>query len=106
MIQTITIPTARLGSGSRLLLNIKGSPHAFTEAQLVDAVLHANESMLGVLRALGLPQPSPFKDRAVVSRPVHDASALEQFKQAYEWLSYQGIVGPWGADGDQVTVPV
>lgn len=94
MIETITIPTARLASGSRLLLDTARGYHAFTEAQLVDAVRHANQSMTGVIRALGRPTaPSPMKGTEIYGRPNHNPGQLEQFLKAYEWLAYQGLAG-------------
>lgn len=93
MIQTFTVPTARLSQSSRLLLMIGDSPCAFTEAQLVFAVKQTTEAMQSLIASHGRPrQDRRSTDRVLYLAPINgDPAEDKAFEDAFDWLAYRSL---------------
>lgn len=95
MITTLTVPTSRLGSDSRLLLLLKGSPYAFTEHQLAVMVRWALKDMQSLIQchctaAAGAPVGTYFWPDG------EDKEVKRAVDEAYELLTYMGWAGTAG----------
>jgi hypothetical protein len=102
LITTLTVPAARLGPSSRLLLELPagrgGGPHAFTGAQLAFAVATTDRDCRAFIECHGHSDGTWGMRLSYLPPKNPDPAEAKAWAEAVEWLSYRGLCTPM-ADG-------